>query len=63
MTSNEYKTMAEKMTVTDRIKRLEELNALLSDAKKEKLDLGHCTEITTVSKFVILGKGLARNLT
>ena len=36
MTSNEYKTMAEQMTVTDRIKRLEELNSLLADAKKEK---------------------------
>lgn len=36
MTSNEYKTMAEQMTVTDRIKRLEELNSLLADAKREK---------------------------
>ena len=36
MTSNEYKTMAEQMSVTDRIKRLKELKSLLSEAGKEK---------------------------
>ena len=49
MTSNEYKTMAEQMTVTDRIKRLEELNALLSDAKKEKLAI----ENSLIEKFEV----------
>ena len=52
MTSNEYKTMAEKMTVTERIKRLEKLNNLLADAKREKLAI----ENSLIEKFEVSPK-------
>ena len=52
MTSNEYKTMAEKMTVTERIKRLEKLNNLLADAKREKLAI----ENSLIEKFEVAPK-------
>lgn len=66
MTSNEYKTMAEKMTVTDRIKRLKELNSLLADAKSEKSAIEETLiERYNVEKGMVVtmtGKGISLKL-
>ena len=66
MTSNEYKTMAKEMTVTNRIKRLQELKSLLSEAGKEKKAI----EDTLIEKYnvekgmvvTMKGKGISLKL-
>lgn len=66
MTSNEYKTMAEQMTVTDRIKRLQELRSLLSEAGREKSAIENSLiERYNVEKGMVVtmkGKGIALKL-
>lgn len=66
MTSNEYKTIAEKMTVTDRIKRLQELRSLLLEAGKEKTAIENSLiEKYGAEKGMVVpmkGKGIALKL-